>query len=433
MTTRLQSLVGFGVLLAWLPVCAEATWDIRVLDSGGDAGRFARLAIEDAGDLRAVYLSQDGGQDSALVKMMSTTNGTWGAAQVVDPFGQAGGHLSLAIGTHPTPRVCYRRGDTSSLWFAGPEETSVWNVTVIETQGDVGRYAALKIAEDGRLTASFQETAGGALLFTTRDSHGHWSERVVVDPGPYRGQYADHAEKRGGGFSFSERDTEGQVLIFADPFLHATEWYTETVYRTDDAGRYTSLEMTLNNLPGCSFFVYPTDSNGELWVAERMASSAWILSTVADSIGDVGAEGICADVAFGGGPEWHLSFRSGVDRFLYYAASDSALAPTAINKDGHIAVSVPTAYKIYPTCPNPFDERTMIRYDIPLSKWVHLRIYDVAGRLVRTLETRVREPGRHAALWDSRDERGRVVASGVYFVRLEAGDFSATQKLVRLK
>ena len=62
-----------------------------------------------------------------------------------------------------------------------------------------------------------------------------------------------------------------------------------------------------------------------------------------------------------------------------------------------------------------------------------LRVYDVAGHLVRTLVDAQRSPGTYEARWDGRDERGRGVASGVYFYRLRAGDFSQTRRMVLLK
>ena len=64
---------------------------------------------------------------------------------------------------------------------------------------------------------------------------------------------------------------------------------------------------------------------------------------------------------------------------------------------------------------------------------VMLRIYDVGGRLTRTLVDRPLAHGVHQAQWDGRDEHGNPAASGVYFVRLEAGRVAQTQKMVLLK
>ncbi|TET45152.1 T9SS type A sorting domain-containing protein [candidate division TA06 bacterium] len=83
--------------------------------------------------------------------------------------------------------------------------------------------------------------------------------------------------------------------------------------------------------------------------------------------------------------------------------------------------------------PNPFFGQTMIRYEIPTRRDVSLRIYDVSGRLVRTLVDKEEEAGIRIARWDARDETGSPVPSGVYLYRLKAGEFISTRKLVLLR
>ena len=84
--------------------------------------------------------------------------------------------------------------------------------------------------------------------------------------------------------------------------------------------------------------------------------------------------------------------------------------------------------------PNPFNPTTTVRYSIKERAHVTLRIYNVAGQLVRTLVDEVREPGiSHSAGWNGRNGRGQVTASGVYFYKLVAKDFTETRKMVLLK
>ena len=71
--------------------------------------------------------------------------------------------------------------------------------------------------------------------------------------------------------------------------------------------------------------------------------------------------------------------------------------------------------------PNPFNPATTIRYEVPTAAQVRLMVYDVLGREVTVLVDERREPGCYAVTWDGRDAAGRLVASGVYVVRLEAG------------
>lgn len=70
--------------------------------------------------------------------------------------------------------------------------------------------------------------------------------------------------------------------------------------------------------------------------------------------------------------------------------------------------------------PNPFNPVTMLRYHVPAVSDVRLVIYDLTGRSVRTLEAGQRAAGWHAPIWDGTSDSGAQVASGLYFVRLDA-------------
>ncbi len=84
--------------------------------------------------------------------------------------------------------------------------------------------------------------------------------------------------------------------------------------------------------------------------------------------------------------------------------------------------------------PNPFNPTTAISYTVPASgAEVRLTIYDLAGRVVRTLVTGLEQGGEHVAVWHGRDDAGRAVGSGVYFYRLVVGDESIERKMVMLK
>ncbi|MCP4545011.1 MAG: T9SS type A sorting domain-containing protein [bacterium] len=84
--------------------------------------------------------------------------------------------------------------------------------------------------------------------------------------------------------------------------------------------------------------------------------------------------------------------------------------------------------------PNPFNPYTTIAFALAAQGPVRLAVYDISGRLVKTLiADDVRSAGRHEAVWNSRDERGRPVASGIYFYRLEVGNWQDEGKMILLK
>ncbi|MCA9754003.1 MAG: T9SS type A sorting domain-containing protein, partial [Gemmatimonadetes bacterium] len=95
----------------------------------------------------------------------------------------------------------------------------------------------------------------------------------------------------------------------------------------------------------------------------------------------------------------------------------------------------PTAmvFALGQNAPNPFSGSTAIRFALPEKAPVSLRVYDVSGRLVRTLVNAPLDAGRHAVTWDGRDDRGRTAASGVYFYRLSSDARELTRKALRLR
>jgi len=84
--------------------------------------------------------------------------------------------------------------------------------------------------------------------------------------------------------------------------------------------------------------------------------------------------------------------------------------------------------------PNPFNPSTAIDFTLPVAMPVVLRIYDPAGRVVRTLVEGTRPAGHHSAVWDGREASGREAASGIYYYRIEGEGYGvATRKMLLMK
>jgi len=103
-----------------------------------------------------------------------------------------------------------------------------------------------------------------------------------------------------------------------------------------------------------------------------------------------------------------------------------------IEGDGY-EPDLPTTFRLVGNVPNPFNPVTRVAYHVPRQAHVRMRVYDVGGRLVRTLVDQVIEPGRHQAVWDGRSDGGNTVATGVYFCKMEAEDYTASHKMLLLK
>jgi hypothetical protein len=103
---------------------------------------------------------------------------------------------------------------------------------------------------------------------------------------------------------------------------------------------------------------------------------------------------------------------------------------------GCFSVGVPTptaANNLSQNYPNPFNPQTTIAFSVKQRGLVTLRVYNVAGELVRTLASEEYTAGAHTKVWDGRNDAGSPVSSGVYFYKLVANDFTQTRKMVLLK
>ena len=96
--------------------------------------------------------------------------------------------------------------------------------------------------------------------------------------------------------------------------------------------------------------------------------------------------------------------------------------------------TLPARFSLAAAYPNPFNPQTTLAFYLPKECRATMKVFDTAGRLVRTLaDDKYLAAGHHSLIWSGRDNNGRLSTSGVYFYRLEAGEFVATQQMTLLK
>ncbi len=116
--------------------------------------------------------------------------------------------------------------------------------------------------------------------------------------------------------------------------------------------------------------------------------------------------------------------------WLREANYDPANAPVLSESEAKI----PDAYSLSQNFPNPFNPSTTINFAVPGNlEHVMLRVYNTLGQTVKVLVNGQLSSGRHAIIWNGRNEFNQQVASGVYFYQFSAGDFSQTKKLIFMK
>ena len=95
--------------------------------------------------------------------------------------------------------------------------------------------------------------------------------------------------------------------------------------------------------------------------------------------------------------------------------------------------NLPTSYGLTQNSPNPFNPTTRISFALPAAGEVKLAVFNVIGQQVKELVNSNMEAGVHEVIWDGKDANGSSVASGIYFYKIKANNFTDTKKMVLLK
>ncbi|MDD2891301.1 MAG: T9SS type A sorting domain-containing protein, partial [bacterium] len=113
----------------------------------------------------------------------------------------------------------------------------------------------------------------------------------------------------------------------------------------------------------------------------------------------------------------------GIGTFVRTVLPQSFTPVSYTNKTG-----LPFVFKMFQNYPNPFRNKTTIKYQIPVTSKVSLMIYDLTGRCVKALVNEEQIPGYYKAELNSKD-----YPTGIYFAKFKAGDYKETKKLILMK
>ncbi len=126
------------------------------------------------------------------------------------------------------------------------------------------------------------------------------------------------------------------------------------------------------------------------------------------------------------------TFRSGQPS-LESRGSDTLKVDTVTDIEPNGDGSMPDQFMLHPAYPNPFNPETSIRYDLPRFADVKVELFNILGQRVRVLVEEKQPAGRYTVKWNGQKDNGAVASSGIYLVRLIAGDFSQIQKIALIK
>jgi hypothetical protein len=115
-------------------------------------------------------------------------------------------------------------------------------------------------------------------------------------------------------------------------------------------------------------------------------------------------------------------------------ADTSDFTPSLIlSVEQDLGNGIPREYSLGQNSPNPFNLSTSIHFAIPKAASVSLKVYNIIGQEVADLLVGTLPAGAFRTTWNGTDANGKIVSSGVYFYRLQAGDYAETKKMLLMK
>jgi hypothetical protein len=200
-----------------------------------------------------------------------------------------------------------------------------------------------------------------------------------------------------------------ELNISAEAPVEGADW-------TPPGGANTDIQLTFNTWTGCGPGVDGTfqdngcGGKGSLYTAPGEGGAD---TTIYFGI----KTGIWTDATY-------YAMAIGIDSLSLMGEAGAAVSHEALNPEG---------FALYPNYPNPFNPETTFGFDLPGTSETALSIYDIQGRLVRTLVNGTLDAGSHTARWDATDNQGNQAPAGVYLCRLSSGSFSQTRRVVLMK
>ncbi len=112
---------------------------------------------------------------------------------------------------------------------------------------------------------------------------------------------------------------------------------------------------------------------------------------------------------------------------------DNPIAVSTSTASAGDNIMLPDEFALFQNYPNPFNPSTQISFDIPKSEFITLRIFNLLGQDVKTLTSKIMNPGRYTFEWDGKDLLSNDVASGVYFYELRGKSYISRKKMLLIR
>ena len=419
----------------------QSGWRTELVDASGMTGWYASLAIDSRGEARIAYYDATNG----VLKYAVRNAGNW-TTQTVDASSVGVGHYcSLALDANDAPAISYYDATNLNLRYATLGQGG-WTVETVDGAGNaaeteqalnradrgakqpaisqdvpnVGHYTSLAIGRDGVPHIAYQDITNADLKVAVK-RNGEWIAETVDARGDL-GEHTSIALDASGRAHVSYYDLQDGALKYAEEKKDGS-WATTVVDASGDVGAYTSLELDAQGNPHISYM----DVQQQTLKYAAEADGVWMTELV-DANGITGRNTSLA-LDRTGAPVIAYTSATGKGSFRMVSASVQFGNRPADNGGQLVSARSLAAW------PFPYKGGALnVSFVIPSRGGAaEVRMVDLAGRHVRTLKRGTAEAGRQVLTWDGRDDAGRNVANGVYFLVSRVGGQESKLKLVVLR
>ena len=355
-------------------------------------------------DLVRIELSRDSGSTWETLQDTTANDGVWNwtatapasngcLVKVSDIAGAVSDRSDSAFSIMEAPHIRVVSPNGGEAWQLDTQQSILW--TSVNTSGSVN----IQLSRDqGQSWETLAENIADSGQYNW-DVSGSASEMCLVRVSDADGDPADESDAQ-----FTIEEKPGITVL------------TPQGGEVLDVGSTTEITWTWVKV-------------GDLIRAELSRDNGATWTTLKDSLQNSG--------------QWTWTVTEPISNLCIVRISDIGGTVTATN-DGVFMIKYPTGvagrddlvpkdYDLAQNYPNPFNPSTHIAYQLPKQNHVVIRIYNTTGTLIKILVDDVKNAGAHSATWDGRDDFGRNVSSGLYFYRMDSGDFSKTQRMLLLK
>ena len=479
--------ITWGAILFCVSWAGAQEWEIEAIATGTKP----ELAVDSNNRPHIAFMIEDfsGGLYYAL-----KDGGQW---HIEQPFeGYFYGPLDIALGLDEEPHIVYHdhsapnnidEGDAVYLF----KEGDVWQSETIRHSGHDGWDASLAIGQEGEVHIASIEP----VQFGGQDGI-EWGVRVgdrwnvaSIGSGPIPYEFGTDIviDPEGLPHLVYHDGTERLTLGSGADLFYASyngSWEIQTVEAEGDVGKFASLAMDASGRPHIAYFDW-TELNAARVKYAVWDDDEWLIEVVDElpniQVAFIGARrtmSLALDVqgqphiaycsrdvlkySIKKGDAWEIQevTRAGSDELelgqLVSLALDSTGRPhlsffevpanprsstgTVLYAVGPVPTAVAETAQTEPedsalgqNFPNPFNAETIIQYRLERPAEATVEVVNLVGQRVRRLLVGWQVAGSYQVTWDGLDDQGRALASGVYFSRLQAGDFIGMRKMVLLR